>query len=63
MAPLRARSSIVLASVLYITALSLVQSLAIMVTGVGVAGAIYASGLPEVEDHQFLVASVRALQG
>ena len=31
-APLRSRSSIVLASVLYITALSLVQSLAIMVT-------------------------------
>jgi ABC-2 type transport system permease protein len=34
-APLRARSSIVLASVLYITALSLVQSLAIMVTAWG----------------------------
>ena len=31
-APLRSRSSIVLASVIYITALSLVQSLAIMVT-------------------------------
>jgi ABC-2 type transport system permease protein len=34
-APLRARSSIVLASVLYITALSLVQSLAIMATAWG----------------------------
>jgi len=34
-APLRARSSIVLASVLYITALSLVQSLAIMLTAWG----------------------------
>ena len=34
-APLRSRSSIVLASVLYITALSLVQSLAIMVTAWG----------------------------
>ena len=35
----------------------------IIVTGVGVAGAIYASGLPEVEDHQFLVAALRSLRG
>jgi ABC-2 type transport system permease protein len=34
-APLRARSSIVLASVLYITSLSLIQSLAIMLTAAG----------------------------
>lgn len=33
----------------------------IVVTGVGVAGGFYASGLPEVEDHQFLVACLRDL--
>lgn len=35
----------------------------IVVTGVGVVGGFYASGLPEVEDHQFLVACLRDLQG
>lgn len=31
----------------------------IVVTGVGMVGAIYASGLPQVEDHEFLVACLR----
>lgn len=33
----------------------------IIVTGVGVVGGFYASGLPEVEDHQFLVGCLRDL--
>ncbi len=35
----------------------------VFVGGVGVVGGFYASGLPEVEDHQFLVACLRDLQG
>ncbi len=35
----------------------------IIVAGVGVVGGFYASGLPEVEDHQFLVACLRDLKG
>lgn len=35
----------------------------IVVTGVGVVGGFYASGLPEVEDHRFLVACLRDLKG
>lgn len=34
----------------------------IIVTGVGVVGGFYASGLPEVEDHRFLVACLQDLQ-
>jgi uncharacterized protein (UPF0303 family) len=34
----------------------------IVVTGVGVVGGFYASGLPEVEDHEFLVSCLRDLQ-
>ena len=34
----------------------------IIVTGVGVVGGFYASGLPEVEDHRFLVACLRDLR-
>jgi uncharacterized protein (UPF0303 family) len=34
----------------------------ILVTGVGVVGGFYASGLPEVEDHRFLVACLRDLR-
>lgn len=33
----------------------------IIVAGVGVVGGFYASGLPEVEDHQFLVACLKEL--
>ena len=33
----------------------------IVVAGVGVVGGFYASGLPEVEDHQFLVACLKEL--
>ena len=33
----------------------------IVVAGVGVVGGFYASGLPEVEDHQFLVGCLRDL--
>ena len=33
----------------------------IVVTGVGVVGGFYASGLPEVDDHAFLVACMREL--
>jgi uncharacterized protein (UPF0303 family) len=35
----------------------------IIVSGVGVVGGFYASGLPEVEDHRFLVTSLRELKG
>ena len=34
----------------------------IFVAGVGVVGGFYASGLPEVEDHRFLVACLRDLR-
>lgn len=34
----------------------------VIVTGVGVVGGFYASGLPEVEDHRFLVSCLRDLQ-
>ena len=34
----------------------------IIVAGVGVVGGFYASGLPEVEDHRFLVACLRDLK-
>jgi uncharacterized protein (UPF0303 family) len=34
----------------------------IVVPGVGVVGGFFASGLPEVEDHQFLVACLRDLK-
>jgi len=34
----------------------------VIVTGVGVVGGFYASGLPEVEDHEFLVACLRDLK-
>jgi len=34
----------------------------IIVTGVGVVGGFYASGLPEVEDHRFLVSCLRDLK-
>lgn len=34
----------------------------IIVSGVGVVGGFYASGLPEVEDHRFLVACLRDLR-
>lgn len=33
----------------------------IVVTGVGVVGGFYASGLPEVDDHRFLVSCLRDL--
>jgi uncharacterized protein (UPF0303 family) len=33
----------------------------IVVTGVGIVGGFYASGLPEVEDHRFLVSCLRSL--
>ncbi len=33
----------------------------ITVTGVGIVGEFYASGLPQVQDHEFLVACLRAL--
>lgn len=33
----------------------------IIVTGVGVVGGFYASGLPEVDDHRFLVSCLRSL--
>lgn len=36
--------------------------LPIVVTGVGVVGGCYASGLPQVEDHEFVVACVRELK-
>lgn len=35
--------------------------LPIVVTGVGMVGAIYASGLPQVDDHRLVVDSLRAL--
>jgi uncharacterized protein (UPF0303 family) len=35
----------------------------IVVSGVGVVGGFYASGLPDVEDHRFLVQCLRDLQG
>lgn len=35
----------------------------IIVSGVGVVGGFYASGLPEVEDHRFLVTCLRELKG
>lgn len=35
--------------------------LPIVVSGVGVVGGFYASGLPEVEDHEFLVSCLREL--
>lgn len=35
----------------------------IIVSGVGVVGGFYASGLPEVEDHRFLVTCLRELTG
>jgi uncharacterized protein (UPF0303 family) len=34
----------------------------VLASGVGVVGGFYASGLPEVEDHQFLVACLRDLK-
>ena len=34
----------------------------VVVTGVGVVGGFYASGLPEVEDHEFLVSCLRDLR-
>ena len=34
----------------------------IVVTGVGIAGAIYASGLPQVDDHEFLVSCLLAFK-
>ena len=34
----------------------------IIVSGVGVVGGFYASGLPEVDDHRFLVSCLRDLQ-
>jgi uncharacterized protein (UPF0303 family) len=36
--------------------------LPITVAGVGVVGAMFASGLPEVDDHRFLVESLRSLK-
>ena len=33
----------------------------ITVTGVGIVGEFYASGLPQVQDHEFLVACLRSL--
>lgn len=36
--------------------------LAIVLTGVGVVGAMYASGPPQVEDHEFIVACLHALK-
>lgn len=35
----------------------------IVVSGVGVVGGFYASGLPEVDDHRFLVTCLRELKG
>ena len=35
----------------------------IIVSGVGVVGGFYASGLPEVDDHRFLVTCLRELMG
>jgi uncharacterized protein (UPF0303 family) len=35
----------------------------IFVAGVGVVGGFYASGLPEVDDHRFLVSCLRDLKG
>lgn len=35
----------------------------IIVSGVGVVGGFYASGLPEVDDHRFLVTCLRELKG
>jgi uncharacterized protein (UPF0303 family) len=35
----------------------------IVVDGVGIVGGIYASGLPQVDDHEFLVACLRAFKG
>jgi uncharacterized protein (UPF0303 family) len=34
----------------------------VIVTGVGVVGGFYASGLPQVDDHEFLVACLRELK-
>lgn len=34
----------------------------IAVAGVGIVGAIYASGLPQVDDHEFVVACLRELK-
>jgi uncharacterized protein (UPF0303 family) len=34
----------------------------VLVSGVGVVGGFYASGLPEVEDHEFLVSCLRDLK-
>ena len=34
----------------------------VIVAGVGVVGGFYASGLPQVEDHEFLVACLRELK-
>jgi uncharacterized protein (UPF0303 family) len=34
----------------------------IMVAGVGMVGAIYASGLPQVEDHEFVVSCLSSLK-
>lgn len=34
----------------------------VVVTGVGVVGGFYASGLPEVDDHRFLVSCLRDLK-
>lgn len=34
----------------------------IVVTGVGIVGGIYASGLPQVQDHEFLVACLSELK-
>ena len=34
----------------------------IVVTGVGIVGGIYASGLPQVQDHEFLVACLTELK-
>jgi uncharacterized protein (UPF0303 family) len=34
----------------------------VIVSGVGVVGGFYASGLPQVEDHEFLVACLRELK-
>jgi uncharacterized protein (UPF0303 family) len=34
----------------------------IVVTGVGIVGAIYASGLPQVDDHEFLVSCLGAFK-
>ena len=42
---------------------AITDSLPIVVSGVGVVGGFYASGLPDVEDHRFLVQCLRDLQG